>query len=148
MYNWRLASFLAFGIMFWLVAVTSTGIIWFLVSFIFGNNRKKKDIKREHIAETHVKEESDNDDDDDDDDETIGPLSVGPGIKEELLADSPSPSPRGSGSEKESEEGGGDTSEETESIGHLDPSGSGTGFEGPGGKRIQRRRSHFREEIS
>lgn len=114
--------------------MTSAGVVWCLLSLTSSTDSKKKDIKRDAAeAEMPVKEEES-------DDETIGPISSSQQIKEELSSESPTPSPR------ESETGGEyDDAEETAS---MHPSGSGSGFQTPGAHTIQRRRSHFKEDIS
>ena len=115
--------------------MTSAGVVWCLLSFTSSGSEKETDIKRDSDeAETPIKEESD--------DETIGPGSSSQQVKEELASESSSPSPHESDTEGENDD---EASSESASA---RPSGSGSGFENPGAARVQRRRSHFKEDIS
>ncbi|BDD56854.1 hypothetical protein MPDQ_008212 [Monascus purpureus] len=140
MYNWRLSSFAIFSTLFWSISVLSTGAAWAFLAFIFGSRTErhtKYDKRRDRDkSESPIKEETD--------DEAVNPHSVGPTIKEEDdLAEQPSASPQTSEADDEYDSAG-----EGQSTDVHSESGAGTGFESPGARRLQRRRSHFQEVLS
>ena len=140
MYNWRLSSFVVFTALFWTVSVVSTGTVWFVLASIFGGKSKARhvDVKREEDydeSESTVKEESD--------DETRNPHFIKPKIEDDS-EEQPGFSPLTS----EQEEDDDDDLGESTTISARSVFGSGTGFQRPSGLQIQRRRSHFREELS
>lgn len=138
MYNWRLSSFAIFSTLFWGISVLSAGAAWAFLAFIFGSRTErhtKYDKRRDRDkSESPIKEETDH--------EAVNPHSVGPTIKEDDLAEQPSVSPT---SEADDEYDSAGEGQSTDVHGEF---GAGTGFESPGARRLQRRRSHFQEELS
>lgn len=139
MYNWKISSFLVFSAMFWGVSMTSTGVAWLLFASFFSSDAKdrEKEVKKEERDDNApiIKEETD--------DETVDPLASIPGAKkEEGLEEQTKLSSHASEADDESD----DVQEGQSASAHDEHRATGTGFESPGARRIQRRRSHFKEE--
>ena len=133
-----------FGFMFWCMSMTSTSIVWIILTYSFGSSDSDQGsrIKQEMESDTSIKEESD--------DESVdiskfpsrrGPLSK---IKAEHDSEEDVKPEASSASEAEETDSGSPEDEAGDSAGH---GGAGTGLEGAEDRGVQRRRSRlFKEE--